>query len=151
MDLLSTDGEGAWVLLRTGLPGSSETRVFSFRYFCYLGRNVRKGKQTWGTGREGGRSEASVIFTQLSGGLSLLEAGNNFKAVTSPCYFASRLVLSTGRQGYNGSELRGQGASCSPRPGLEWFFTIISPLFKIPIHIPTQMLQGITAKASQVF
>lgn len=103
--LLSPDKEGVWVLLRTGLLGSSETGLFSFRYFSSLGQKARRGKQRWGTGREGGRSEASVIFTQLSGGLSLLEAGNNFKAVTSPCYFASRLVRCLHRQ---------EGLSTSP-------------------------------------
>lgn len=98
MGLLSTDGEGIWILLRTGLPRSSETRFFSFRYFCSLGQKVRRDKSRWGIVREGGRSEGSVIFTQLSGGLSLSEAGNNFKAVTSPCYFARRLVLCLHRQ-----------------------------------------------------
>lgn len=36
--LLVQDGQGVWILMRTGLLGSSETRLFSFRYFCSSGR-----------------------------------------------------------------------------------------------------------------
>lgn len=61
-------------------------------------KKVKRRKWGWGTDREGERSEVSVIFIQLSRDLSLLEAGNNFKAATSPCHFANLLVLSLHRE-----------------------------------------------------
>lgn len=33
--LLAQDGEEVWVLLRNGLSGNSETRLFSFRYLLF--------------------------------------------------------------------------------------------------------------------
>lgn len=43
MNLLCTDGEGVWVLQRTGLLRISEAKLFFFRIFCSLEQKEEVG------------------------------------------------------------------------------------------------------------
>lgn len=64
--LLSPDAEGVWVLLRTGLLGSSETGLFSFRYFSSLGQKARMGEAEKGNrqGRWEVRGQCNIYPAQ---------------------------------------------------------------------------------------